>query len=172
MKTKKSALKVKYGWVMYRANSSSSSGDWIYKEITLPLDKEQRDILRGEIDEMHNYSDHYRGCNIKIIKSPPRSYLNELAESCNDKITILREKEKRYLNLARKAPAKIKFYYTDDSPSGPWVIESMNFPKHGGKKPWGYNWKSIVAYDMEEARLLIKQQKESKNAKTKASSSN
>lgn len=141
---------VKYGWVMFRTNSSSSDGDWEYREVVLPFDRKAQQQFISDIDDDNNWSEQYRGCDVKLIKSPPKSYLLGKADGIDAQIKRLTESAKRYRKQAKTAKTIRRFYVTMSAVRGPWIIEDINFP--AGKNPWGYAWKVIKAYDSNEAR--------------------
>ena len=97
----------KYRWIKYRPVFSYAGGCWEYLEVLLPFSKDdERDIWEGV--EAEYQSEHFRGVEIKRIKSPP----NVVLESCIKIAEILvytnAQKVKRYKALLKTVKSRKK----------------------------------------------------------------
>ncbi len=69
-------------WIAYREGSSASSGTWDYMEVPDHC-KNARDV-EEYMDDRHmlsNWSEHYRGIEVKFVKKVPQRIIDEQIET-------------------------------------------------------------------------------------------
>ncbi len=75
--------KRQYTWVRYRDNWAYRKGGWQYHELCWDEKegfsyKKVREMFIEEINDKNRWSEHYRGCDVVKVKSPPKELVEQL----------------------------------------------------------------------------------------------
>lgn len=74
-----------YTWVKFIDNWAYRKGAWSYHELCWNEKegfsyKNVREQFIEEINDKNSWSDHYRGCDVIKVKSPPKDFVEKLIE--------------------------------------------------------------------------------------------
>jgi len=91
---------IKYTWIKYRTKHAWGKQDWEYAEImggrNTKLFKEELSIFVENIHSKYEWSDKYRGCEVKTIKNPPEKVIMSRINSMKNVIADSKQRMERY----------------------------------------------------------------------------
>ncbi len=81
-------------WLKYRVGTSANNGDWEWKYIA-STDQDWVDTYLAEIEEEHNWSEHFRGIEHEVLTTAPRKILDDEIDRTRNKVGWLKSKLKQ-----------------------------------------------------------------------------